>query len=163
MRFMDAIPRLPLLLALLFPPAAGVSQTGDDSQQNRTVSGQVVNSVTGQPIAGALVQIGGEHAMLSDHEGQFEFHDIAGPFWGMTVATKPGYFHEQPAVMTLSRPGHEYRGPITLKLVPEAIIFGKALDPSSQPLQGLHVQLKRLEVRDGLRHWQQAESTTTNV
>jgi hypothetical protein len=160
---MDAISRFPLLLALLFPPAAGVSQTGDDSRQNRTVSGQVVNSVTGQPIAGALVQIGGEHTMLTDHEGQFEFHDVAGPFWGMTAATKPGYFPAQPAVITLSRPGHEYQGPITLKLVPEAIISGKALDPSSQPLQGLRVQLKRLEVRDGVRHWQQTESTTTNV
>jgi hypothetical protein len=163
MRFVDAISRLPLLLALLFPAAAGVSQTGDDSQQNRTVSGQVVNSVTGQPIASALVQIGGEHAMLTDHEGQFEFHDVAGPFWGMTAATKPGYFPAQPAIMTLSRPGHEYRGAITLKLVPEAIIFGKALDQSSQPLQGLRVQLKRLDVRDGLRHWQQVQSTTTSV
>ena len=163
MRFVDAISRLPFLLALLSPPAAGVSQTADDSQQNRAVSGQVVNSVTGQPIAGALVQIGGEHAMLTDHEGQFEFHDVAGPFWGMTAATKPGYFPAQPAVMTLSRPGHEYQGAITLKLVPEAIIFGKALDPSSQPLQGLRVQLKRLDVRDGLRHWQQVQSTTTSV
>jgi hypothetical protein len=162
MRFIDAISRLPLLLALLFPPAAGVSQTGDDSRQNRTVSGQVVNGVTGQPIAGALVQIGGEHAMLTDHEGQFEFHDLAGAY-GDPVATKPGYFSGLPAFISLSIPAHEVQGAITLKLVPEAIIFGKVLDPSGQPLQGLHVQLKRLEVRDGLRHWQQTESTTTNV
>jgi hypothetical protein len=164
MRFMDAISRLPLLLALLFPPAAGVSQTGDDSQQNRTVSGQVVNSVTGQPIAGALVQIGGEHAMLTDHEGQFEFHDIAGAYWG-AAATKPGYLSLSglPAFVDLSIPAHEVQGAITLKLVPEAIIFGKALDPSSQPLQGLHVQLKRMEVRDGLRRWQEVQSTTTSV
>jgi hypothetical protein len=161
---MDAISPLPLLLALLFPPAGGVSQTGDDSQQNRTVSGQVVNSVTGQPIAGALVQIGGEHAMLTDHEGQFEFHDLAGAHWG-AAATKPGYLSLSglPAFVDLSIPAHEVQGAITLKLVPEAIIFGKALDPSSQPLQGLHVQLKRMEVRDGLRRWQEVQSTTTSV
>ena len=162
MRFLDAISRFPLLLALVFPPAGGSRQTGDDSRQNRTVRGQVVNSLTGQPIAGALVQIGGEHAMLTDHEGQFEFHDIAGGY-GDPVVTKPGYFSGLPAFISLSIPAHEVQSAITLKLVPEAIIFGKALDPSSQPLQGLHVQLKRLDVRDGLRHWQQVESTTTNV
>jgi hypothetical protein len=162
MRLLDAIARLPLLLALLSFPAAGVSQTADDPQQKRTVSGQVVNSNTGQPIAGALVQIGGEHAMLTDHEGQFEFHDVAGDY-GEPQARKPGYFPGLPAFIRLNFPAAQVQGAITLKLVPEAIIFGKVLDQSSQPLQGLRVQLKRLEIRDGLRHWQQMESTTTNV
>jgi len=157
----DTISSLPLLLALMFLPAISVSQTADDSQEKRTLSGQVVNSVTGQPVAGALVQMG-EHALLTDREGQFEFHDVAA-FYGGVAATKPGYVSGRPDFIRLSIPAHQVQGAITLKLVPEAIIFGKVLDQTSQPLQGLHVQLKKFEVRNGLRHWQEVQSTTTNV
>jgi hypothetical protein len=157
----DAISRLPILLALLLLPAISVGQNVDDAQVKHTFSGQVVNSVTGQPIAGALVQFGGEQAMLSDREGQFEFHDVAAAISGDLV-TKPGYFSEHYGLIDLTGKG-ERNEPITLKLVPEAIIFGKVLDQNNQPLQGLRVQLKMLQVHDGLRHWQQRESTTTNV
>jgi hypothetical protein len=156
----DAISCLPILLALLLLPAISASQAGEDSQAN-TVSGQVVNSVTGQPIAGALVQVGAGHAVLTDREGQFEFHDAAAAVSGDLV-TKPGYFSEHYGLIDLT--GRSERNqPITLKLVPEAIVFGKVLDQNSQPLQGLRVQLKMLQIVNGLRHWQLRDSTTTNV
>jgi hypothetical protein len=161
MGFRDAISCLPILLTLLLLPATSVSQTGDDSQAKHTVSGQVVNSVTGQPIAGALVQVGAEHAVLTDREGQFEFPGVDGSFSG-ELATKPGYFAEHHQTIDLSGRGQGNQ-PIILKLVPEAIVFGKVLDQNGQPLQGLRVQLKMLQIRDGLRHWQQRDSTTTNV
>ena len=148
-------------MALLFLPAGSVSQTVDDSQAKHNLSGQVVNSVTGQPIAGALVQVGGEHAMLTDREGQFEFHDVVNSFSGDQV-TKPGYFPEHYGFVTFAGTGQGNQ-PVTLKLVPEAIVFGKVLDQSGQPLQGLRIQLKKFEVRNGLRHWQQRDSTMTNV
>jgi Carboxypeptidase regulatory-like domain len=160
MRLRDAISRLPILLALLLFPAISVSQNVDDSQTKNTVSGQVVNSVTGQPIAGALVQVGAEAAMMTDREGQFEFHDV-NSFSGAEV-TKPGYFFERRGSSDLTGRGQANQ-PITLKLVPEAIVFGKVLDQNGQPLQGLRVQLKTLQVHDGLRHWEQRDSTTTNV
>jgi hypothetical protein len=157
----DAISRLPILLALLLLPAISASQTGEDSQVKNTVSGQVVNSVTGQPIAGAMVQFGGENAMLTDREGQFEFHDVAAAVSGDLV-TKPGYFSEHYGLIDLTGRG-ERNEPITLKLVPEAIVFGKVLDQNGQPLQDLRVQLKILQIRDGLRHWEDRASTITNV
>jgi hypothetical protein len=157
----DAISCLPILLALVLRPAIGVSQTGEDSQANPAVSGQVVNSVTGQPIAGALVQFGGEHPMFTDREGQFELHDAAAAVSG-DVVTKPGYFSEHSGLINLT--GRRERSQsIILKLVPEAIVFGKVLDQNGQPLQGLRVQLKMLQIRDGLRHWEQRDSATTNV
>jgi hypothetical protein len=161
MGFRDAISCLPILLALMLRPAISVSQTGEDSQPKNTVSGQVVNSVTGQPIAGALVQFGGEHAMLTDREGQFEFHDVAAAVSRDRV-TKPGYFSEHYGLINLT--GRSGRNePITLKLVPEAIVFGKVLDQNGQPLQDLRVQLKMLQIRNGLRHWETRDSTLTNV
>src|SRR5271165_4436889 len=137
----DTISSLPLLLALIFLPAISVSQTADDSQEKRTISGQVVNSVTGQPVAGALVQMGAR-AMLTDREGQFEFHDLAA-LYGGAVAPQPGYVSGLPEFIRLNLPARQVQGAITLKLVPEAIIFGKVLDQSSQPLQGLRIQLKK--------------------
>jgi hypothetical protein len=158
----DAISCLPILLALLLLPAISVSQIRDLSpSEKHTVSGQVVNSVTGQPIAGALVQIGAEHAVLTDREGQFEFPDVVDSFSGDQV-TKPGYFPEHYGFIDLAGRGQGNQ-PIILKLVPEAIVFGKVLDQNGQPLQGLRVQLKKFEVRNGLRHWQQRDSTMTNV
>jgi hypothetical protein len=155
----DAISCLPILLALL--PAISVSQTGEDSQAKHTASGEVVNSVTGQPIAGALVQFGGEHAMLTDHEGQFEFHDVSGAVSGDLVS-KPGYFSEHYGMVDLTGRGQENQ-PIILKLVPEAIVFGKVLDQNGQPLQDLRVELKMLQIRNGLKQWEQRDSTMTNV
>lgn len=161
MGFRDAISCLLILMASLLLPAVSVSQTGDDSQPKRTVSGQVVNRVTGQPIAGALVEFGGEHAMLTDREGQFEFHGVDGAVSG-NLASKQGYFSEQHGLIDLTERGQGNQ-PIILKLVPEAIIFGKVLDQNGQPLQGLRVQLRMLEISDGLTHWQQRDSTMTNV
>jgi hypothetical protein len=159
MGFRTTISHLPILLALLLFPAISLSQIGDAGQpEKRTISGQVVNSVTGQPIAGALVRIG-EHAGLTDREGQFEFPDVIGSFGG-DLATKPGYFPEQNGFTMETA---ERNAPIILKLVPESIIFGKVLDQNAQPVQGLRVQLKMLQVRNGLRHWQQRDSTMTNV
>lgn len=157
----DAISYLSILLTLLLLPAVCVSQVGDASQEEKhTVSGQVVNSVTGQPIAGALVQPTTEPAVLTDREGQFEFPDAVNFF--IADVSKPGYFFERhgPSDLTGRREANQ---PLILKLVPEAIVFGKVLDQNGQPLQGLRVQLKMLQVRDGLRHWEERDSAMTNV
>jgi hypothetical protein len=161
MGFRDAISCLPILLALLLLPAISVSQTVDDSQQKRTLNGEVVNSVTGQPIAGALVQAGAERAVLTDREGQFEFPEVVNSF-SAEMVTKPGYFPEGGGWTHLIARGQGSQ-PILLKLVPEAIVFGKVLDQNGQPLQGLRVQLKMLQISNGLRRWQQRDSTMTNV
>jgi hypothetical protein len=161
MGFRDTSSCLPILLALLLLPAASVSQIRDLSQtEKHSVNGQVVNSVTGQPIAGALVQVGAEPGVLTDREGQFEFPDV-NSFAGDQV-TKPGYFPEHNGSIGLTA-GGQGNEPITLKLVPEAIVFGKVLDQNGQPLQDLRVQLKMLQIHNGLRHWETRDSTMTNV
>jgi hypothetical protein len=137
-------------LVLVAVPALSqvVANAGD-----RTISGQVINSVTGQPIERALVQIGPQYGMLTDHEGRFSFSDVPAGSGG-AFASKPGYF--------LFEDGHDTQ-PLTLKLIPEAIFSGTVTDPVGRAIQGLHVQLRRSEVRNGIRSWLQLHDTTTNV
>jgi hypothetical protein len=121
----------------------------------QTVSGQVVNSITGEPIARARVQVGAQQSALTDHDGHFEFDNVSDePAYAS--AYKPGYFAEERAVPAQGQS-------ITLQLIPEAILFGTITDPNGQPIQDLHVQLTMLRVENGLRRWRQVQATTTNV
>jgi hypothetical protein len=132
----------------------------------RTLRGTVVNSVTGEPIYRALVQIGGQYAALTDHEGHFEFPgaSVVGiPPWAM----KPGYFSENgsqgfipnsPANNALI-PGDQ---PLVVKLVPEAIITGTVTGQDGAPLEGIRVQVRTLRVQDGLARWRNHGGTVTD-
>ena len=124
------------------------------ASKSHTVSGQVVNSVTGEPIARARVQVGTQQAALTDHDGRFEFDDISEDSYAF--ASKPGYFGEDRGVLAQGQS-------ITLQLIPEAILFGTITDQNGQPIQDLRVQLAMLQVHSGLRRWQPMQSTTTSV
>jgi hypothetical protein len=60
-----------------------------------SLSGTVVNSVTGEPIRRALVQIstGAQRVALTDSNGQFEFDHLA-PGQTSINARKPGFFDD---------------------------------------------------------------------
>ena len=53
--------------------------------------------------------------------------------------------------------------PSTVRLIPEAILFGTITDQNGQPIQDLPIQLTMLRVENGLRRWRQVQATTTNV
>src|SRR5277367_4937464 len=132
-----------------------VSASPRRASQSQTVSGQVVNSITGEPIARASVQVGAQQAALTDHDGHFEFDNVSEEL-AYAFASKPGYFAEEKAVPAQGQP-------ITLQLIPEAILFGTITDPNGQPIQDLRVQLSMLQVRNGVRRWQPMQSTSTSV
>jgi Carboxypeptidase regulatory-like domain len=130
------------------------------SLQPRTISGVVVSSVTRRPIARALVQAG-QHAMLTDSDGRFEFRDITDT---NVFANKPGYFAENtPWMSALTQAASDKPDPLEIKLVPEAVVSGHVTDPSGAPLEGVSVMLRTLTVSNGLKHWEQRGGTTTNA
>jgi hypothetical protein len=138
-----------------------VSSGTQTPAQPRTISGVVINSVTGRPIARALVQVG-QHSMLTDGEGQFEFREVT-DFTPPSVS-KPGYFPENGGGMIGSFPPAAAQAePIELKLVPEAILSGQVTGPGGDPIQGLLVMVRTLAVSNGLKHWEQRAGTTTNA
>src|ERR1700722_50266 len=139
-----------LLMSLVFTMTAAVC-----IGQVSPISGQVVNSVTGEPIARARVQVGTQQAALTDHDGRFEFDNV-GEDSAYASASKPGYFAQDKGVLAQGQS-------ITLQLIPEAVLFGTITDQNGQPIQDLHVQLTTLRVENGLRHWRQVQATVTNV
>ena len=157
MTTLNRIIRLLPSLVLTMAATICVSQVSEGPQTAstaHTVSGQVVNSVTGEPIARARVQVG-QQAALTDHDGRFEFDNVSEES-AYASASKPGYFAEEKAVPAQGQS-------IALQLIPEAILFGTITDENGQPIQDLRVQLTMLQVHNGLRRWQPMQSTTTSV
>jgi hypothetical protein len=127
--------------------------------QPRSISGIVVNSVTGRPIPRALVQAG-ESAMLTDGEGYFEFRDVIDN--GVLTATKPGYFPENGGGMIPRSPAAP-NARFELRMLPEAILSGRVTDARGAPIDSVMVALRTLVASNGLKHWEQRTSTTTNA
>ena len=143
-----------------------LTQDSDSTSAPHTVRGTVVNSVTGEPLYRALVQIGGQYAALTDHEGQFEFQGVTMPGippWAM----KPGYFASDRFATFTTTTAASTSAPsdsesLIVKLVPEAIISGTVTGQDGAPLEGIPVQLRTLAIQDGLARWRQRQGTRTN-
>jgi hypothetical protein len=149
-----------LLLALccLLFSAISLAQSASDSHESFTLSGTVVNSVTGEPVSRALVRINGEQQRntFTDGEGRFQFEGMV-PGEVMVMVQKPGYV-DAPA-----HPGHGSRwlhvgpntGLLALKLAPNGAIFGRIVDAAGQPIERVPLRLTARSFRDGRRRWDQ--------
>lgn len=156
------------LLAFALLPSALLAQTQPDPAQEHEISGTVVNSVTHQPIARALVNCG-QNTVFTDREGRFRFADINGQYPSI-AALKPGYSMSQsstggrtapsaPVIEQISNLQH----PLTIELTPEAILFGTVTDSAGVPLPGVDLTLYKSQIQSGLKRWQQAKAATTNA
>jgi hypothetical protein len=135
------------------------------SQSNQTVSGTVVNSVTGEPIRRALVNLAGKYIMLTDAEGQFEFRNVPQMSASMD-ATKPGFFNECEISQgsfsaSLNVRVSAENPPVVLKLIPEAVIFGR-IESDGVPVEGLQVKLMASHIVEGRRRWDPLGGDTTD-
>ena len=142
---------------------------GDSSDSTRyTLSGTVVNSVTNEPIRRAMVTLFSQWQIpaMTDSDGRFEFTDL--PRSSATVtAQKPGYFSEQELSAGRHRPKQFPVGPdaqpIVIKLVPEAIVFGRIVDPDGLPIPNLMVRAVTQRVLEGHKQWTQGTLDRTDA
>ncbi len=164
--FRTAPQTLSALLFILFlaPPAWGQlasANFGGSGQKTYKLTGTVVNSITGEPIPHALVGIYSRSA-LTDSSGRFEFVDL--PEMQTTVVTrKPGFFSEQDLSRVhqnsnLFRVGPD-AGPVTITLVPEAVIYGKVA-ANGEPVERVPILLYQSFIADGRRSWEQHQTFT---
>ncbi len=166
-----ALPAIFVLSCLL--SAAGQLnsyQRGPDPTDTRryTLSGTVINSVTGEPIRRALVTLFSMRQLsaMTDSDGHFEFPDLPRNAVSVT-AQKPGYFTDQELSSGRHRPKLIEVGPesteLVIKLVPEAIISGRIVDTDGLPIPQMLVRAVTQKVMEGRKEWTQGTAGRTDA
>ena len=164
-----------LLLSLLaaapsaIPPFAFPQYVMPSGQDKYSLAGRVVNSLTGEPVRGALVQIymRGQLSAFTGTDGKFQFDRLPGGQTPITVR-KPGFFSED----ELENRSHGFNrrvaaiGPETppevLKLVPEGVIYGRITADDGEPIENLPIQLVVQRIENGRKVWQDGPGGVTD-
>jgi len=157
---------LVVFVAALFPSCWAQFMGSDAGQQTlarHVLTGTVVNSLTGEPVPYALVQVE-QGARLADQNGNFRFENLRSTLVSIQ-AHKPGFFAQNelgqaraPMTATLSdRPSS-----VTIALVPEAVLTGHVENPEGEPLGGLPVRLRASQITNGRRILQQLGERNTD-
>ncbi len=158
-----------ILLFFLASFLSGARSSAQSTSDNTdTIRGIVINSMTHEPIARALVSSpGNRFATLTNSEGRFEFalpksdpaSDAGSPSNGprrtqsvySLMARKPGFLSDPngQAQNLQTDPSKD----VMLTLIPEALIVGTVALPTAEPPDSITLQIFRRLVQDGRAHW----------
>jgi hypothetical protein len=190
-------PRLPLKLILLLCASASAQTTQPEEKPADSIHGVVVNSVTHEPVAHALVfSPDNRFGTMTNSEGRFEF-DLAKPdsaennkeensrsgnFGGSSstcnaqgctnytsangggyristlLARKPGFLTDQAPTQNSQQ---DTTKELTISLIPEALIVGRVVLPTSEPSDTIQLELYRRQVQEGRAHWARVGGAST--
>jgi hypothetical protein len=157
---------LPALLLLFVPATLLANPQFQTEPRTYTARGTVVNSATGEAIGGALVQLYGarQHAVLTGPDGKFQFDSLPNSSFQLSVQ-KPGYFSPEqirqsggPAMFVNT----EVERPITLKLIPEGVVYGRITGDNGEALGYMPVQILWERVENGKRTRENNRSVRTD-
>jgi carboxypeptidase family protein len=162
-----AIVRTALVVGWLFlslvQAQIGESQTPATDTSSHEVSGTVVNSVTGAPIARALVELDAPPSRytLTDANGMFRFEGVAEGLVKLE-AERPGFFkpselRSEKALASSFQISGDMSG-IVLKLVPQAEIDGRIRSIQGMPIQDFPIRLYEQRIREGGVQWEKVAS-----
>jgi Carboxypeptidase regulatory-like domain len=127
------------------------------------VSGTVTNSVTGMPIARALVELDAQTVshILTDASGMFRFEGV--PEGLATLeAQRPGFLQPSDVGTEMRRSvsvevSADVQG-IVLKLVPQGELTGHVRSIQGAPIEDFPVRVYDRNIVDGRAHWRNAAS-----
>ncbi len=114
-----------------------------------------MNSVTGEPIRRALIQVSyPSRSAFSDGDGHFEIDGLAAGNYSVMVR-KPGFYNYREATSQGNQQVQVGAGTasVTLRLNPYSAIYGRIANVDGQPLDGVPVRLIRRNLREGRAHW----------
>jgi len=170
-------------LLLVFPASPlAISQASDNSQNQCSLHGTVVDSKTGQPVKGAEVTlrggglgssgswVGGQGrsepaAAVSDSEGHFAFDSLAPGRYRVT-ASRNGYVNRGPrpgaglSLVTLSS-GQQVSG-FVVRLTPSAVLAGRVTTEGDEPLPNVSVEAMKYTYQNERRQLTEVGTSTTN-
>lgn len=140
------------------------------------VRGMVMNSITGQAVPGALVELNQDFAALTDGSGQFAFDNVPQRTY-MVAVSKPGYrgfghprqgmrFVSRGSVMAQLAPDRRIEvGPdmpsLTFRILPESAITGQVTLSTADPADGIRVRAYGRRIQNGRPVWDLAATATT--
>jgi len=159
-----------LVCAAICSTSAFAQSSSTPKDTITTVRGRVLNSVTKEPVARALVVTAGDNAAaMTDDRGQFELK-IATPEVGRNVVAsgpggrfgtarirgafqvrKPGFVQDGRSSMQSLSNGEQ--GEVTLYLTPEALIVGHVTVPGPEGDVRIQCQLYAHGMREGQETW----------
>ncbi len=154
-------------IALIFA-AAGVASAQTAASLDCAVDGNVVNSVTGEPVPRAKVNLilaGTSYSVATDTSGRWSFMNVACGQATFTV-TRVGFLGRAarsmnpgvPANLVSGSPTHD----VKLQLTPQSVVYGKVVDDQGDPMQNAQVSLFASVVVEGKATFQQRAAATTN-
>jgi hypothetical protein len=135
-----------LAALLLAVHAFSLARTADN--QTYKVEGTVINAVTGRPIPRALVEwngVSGLVSVLTGSDGEFSFDGVP-EGRAQFLLQKPGYLTgrgrmmgQKSVVFTVGPDS----GKLVMRLIPEAVIFGRVLGKDSEPVENATVTIEK--------------------
>lgn len=141
--------------------SAGNPGSAAPASAPRTISGRVVNALTGAPVPRALVNLSSRVA-LTDPQGKFSFADFTATT-AYALVTKPGYSDVPTAETPRQARLADLDAPVDLKLYPNALITGLVTGPDGLPLGRIQVQLNRLSFDGAGPRWFPSGYTQTDT
>jgi Carboxypeptidase regulatory-like domain len=163
------VPILPTpdLSSQWFQASTSYASWQNSKDDEYSLRGTVVNSLTGEPIRGALVQIyfNGQSSVFTGPDGKFQFDGL--PF-GQTSITvrKPGFFSEDDFEPSTRIQRQAATGPkdslVVFTLIPEGVIYGRISEEDGEPIEGLPVEMLVQQLQNGRKTWQQRPGTVTD-
>jgi hypothetical protein len=117
------------------------------------LSGTVLNSVTGEPVRRAAVQVSGQggSVTLTDPGGHFVLEGLAEGSVFLT-AMKPGFCADEAGNATPAQVGKDAPA-VVLKLTPSGVIRGRVTTKDELPIEGLQVRLFAKQNVEGRMVW----------
>ena len=191
--FRFALIALPVLVAAQQPGVVGSSFNQPQSANSQpgntqptqpkdlcSIEGQVMNSLTGEPIRKAHITLNGmgspngrganpsTYGAVTDTGGRFMIQDIEPGTYsmgaernGFTNRQSGGWGRGQPATSLTLNPG-QHTGDIVFRLVPHGVITGRVLDEDGEPVQYVQVNVLRYRFFRGKRQLVPSGQTGTD-
>ncbi len=124
-----------------------------DPAKTYTITGSVINAVTGEPINRTLVQLAGGQAIMTASDGSFEFTGVSDSQTYLT-ARKPGFFSDEelhPGQQLMLIKTAKIKDPVVLKLNPQSLITGRITDSNGEPIENAPITVFSTSIQDGRR------------
>jgi hypothetical protein len=164
-RGFSAVPRAEAVrsTSLSFLALAAPPQQPEPADEPGSISGRVVDAVTGQPVIGAHVMAIGRAVRLettTDAQGRYRFDDAPTNTRGVLIT--PLGSNGLAGMMPVSLESGEDLKSVDFRLYPNPSVSGVVTDPNGEPLEGIEVTFLRREYGLGGIRYVRTGLTRTN-